>query len=40
MISSLIYVLVSNVTSSLGNLIASEEPKKRLKVFNVALGLK
>lgn len=34
MISSLIYVLVSNVTSSLGNLIASEEPKKRLKVFN------
>lgn len=34
MISSLIYVLVSNVTSSLGNLIASEQPKKRRKVFN------
>lgn len=34
MISSLIYVLVSNVTSSIGNLIASENTKKRLKVFN------
>lgn len=34
MISSLIYVLVSNVTSSLGNLIASESSKKRMKVFN------
>ena len=34
MISSLIYVLISNVTSSLGNLIASENSKKRLKVFN------
>lgn len=34
MISSFIYLLISNVTSSLGNLIASEQPKKRLKVFN------
>ena len=34
MISSLIYVLVSNVTSSIGNLIVSEAPQKRLKVFN------
>ena len=34
MISSLIYVLISNVTSSLGNLIASEKTQKRLKVFN------
>lgn len=34
MISSLIYVLTSNVISSLGNLIASEDNKKSLKVFN------
>lgn len=34
MISSLIYVLISNVISSLGNLIASENAKKRHKVFN------
>lgn len=34
MISSFIYLLITNVTSSLGNLIASEKPKKRLKVFN------
>lgn len=34
MISSFIYLLITNVTSSLGNLIACEQPKKRLKVFN------
>lgn len=34
MIASFIYLLISNVTSSLGNLIASENPKKRLRVFN------
>ena len=34
MISSFIYLLVSNVIASLGNLIASENPKKCFKVFN------
>lgn len=34
MISSLIYVLTSNVTASLGNLIATEKPEKSLSVFN------
>ena len=34
MIASLIYVLTSNVISSLGNLIAVENYKKRLHVFN------
>ena len=34
MISTLIYVLTSNVISSLGNLIASEDNKKSLNVFN------
>lgn len=34
MISSFIYLLISNVISSLGNLIASENPKKCLKVFD------
>lgn len=34
MISSLIYVLVSNVISSIGNLIASEKSEKRFRVFN------
>lgn len=34
MVASLIYVLISNVISSLGNLIASENQKKRLRVFN------
>ena len=34
MIAAFIYTLISNVTSSLGNLIASENKSKRLKVFN------
>lgn len=34
MVSSFIYLLISNVISSLGNLIASENPKKCLKVFD------
>jgi len=34
MIASFIYLLISNVTSSLGNLIASENSQKRIKVFN------
>ena len=34
MSSSFIYLLVSNVIASLGNLIASENPKKCFKVFN------
>ena len=34
MVSSFIYLLKSNVISSLGNLIASENPKKCLKVFD------
>lgn len=31
MISSFIYLLITNVTSSLGNLIACEQPKNVLK---------
>lgn len=34
MVSSLIYVLTSNVISSIGNLIASEDEKKSLYVFD------
>lgn len=34
MISSIIYTLISNVISSLGNLIANEKADKRFRVFN------
>lgn len=33
-ISSIIYVFISNITASFGNLIVSEDAKKRLQVFN------
>ena len=33
-ISSVIYVFISNITASFGNLIVSEDAKKRLQVFN------